>query len=62
VRIHIAVHKIILTIALAAWLPSMAFALTPAQVYERVQDSVVVVKVGDQVDKFINDYLAANPK
>ena len=35
-------------IALAALLPTMAFAMTPGQVYEAVKDSVVVVKVGDK--------------
>jgi Flp pilus assembly protein TadD len=47
-RGHMAAHKIILVIALAAWLPSMAFAMTPGQVYESVKDSVVVVKAYDQ--------------
>jgi hypothetical protein len=54
VRVHIAAHKIILTIALAAWLPSLAFAMTPSQVYERVQDSVLVVKVGDQQGRLVS--------
>jgi S1-C subfamily serine protease len=51
-----AVHKkrIILAIALAAWLPSVAFALSPAQVYERVQDSVVVVTVGDPQGQLVS--------
>jgi len=44
-------HKIILAIALAAWLPSLAFAMTPSQVYESVKDSVVVVKVYDRQGK-----------
>ena len=44
-------HKMILTIALAVWLPSMAFAMTPGQVYEAVKDSVVVVKVYDRQGK-----------
>jgi hypothetical protein len=44
-------HKIILAIALAAWLPSMAVAMTPGQVYESVKDSVVVVKAYDQQGK-----------
>jgi S1-C subfamily serine protease len=48
VRVHMAAYKIILAIALAAWLPSLAFAMTPSQVYESVKDSVVVVKVYDQ--------------
>jgi hypothetical protein len=48
VRVHMVVHKILLTIALAAWLPCMAFAMTPGQVYERVKDSVVVVKTYDR--------------
>ena len=47
-RVHKAAHKIILLIALAAWLPSMAFAPPPDQVYERVKDSVVVVKTYDR--------------
>ena len=46
-----AVHKIVLVIALAVWLPSIAFAMTPGQVYERVKDSVVVVKTYDQQGK-----------
>jgi hypothetical protein len=54
VRIHLAVHKIILALVLVAWLPSMAFAMTPGQVYERVQDSVVVVKVGDQQGRLVS--------
>jgi Flp pilus assembly protein TadD len=48
------IHKTILAVALAAWLPSIAFALTPAQVYERVKDSVVVVKVGDQQGRLVS--------
>jgi hypothetical protein len=46
-----AAPKIILAIALAAWLPSLAFAMTPSQVYESVKDSVVVVKVYDRQGK-----------
>ena len=46
-----AAPKIFLTIALAAWLPSLAFAMTPSQVYESVKDSVVVVKVYDRQGK-----------
>jgi S1-C subfamily serine protease len=53
VRVHMAAHKIILAIALAGWLPSMAFAMTPGQVYERVKDSVVVVKAHDQQGKLV---------
>lgn len=53
-RVHKVAHKIILLIALAAWLPSMTFAMTPAQVYERVKDSVVVVKVGDQQGRLVS--------
>ncbi len=51
VRLHMAAPKIILAIALAAWLPSLAFAMTPSQVYESVKDSVVVVKVYDRQGK-----------
>jgi Flp pilus assembly protein TadD len=54
VRVHVVVHKIILALVLVAWLPSIAFALTPAKVYERVQDSVVVVKVGDQQGQLVS--------
>jgi tetratricopeptide (TPR) repeat protein len=43
--------RIILTIALAALLPSMAAAMTPGAVYESVKDSVVVVKAFDQKGK-----------
>ena len=50
-RLHMAAPKIILAIALAAWLPSLAFAMTPSQVYESVKDSVVVVKVYDRQGK-----------
>jgi len=32
--VHMAAHKIIMVFALAAWLPSMAIAMTPGQVYE----------------------------
>jgi hypothetical protein len=46
-----AANKIVLTIALAAWVPSLAFATTPGQVYESVKDSVVVVKVYDRKGK-----------
>ena len=46
-----AAPKIFLAIALAAWLPSLAFAMTPSQVYESVKDSVVVVKVYDRQGK-----------
>ena len=52
-RVHIAVYKIIMVIALAAWFPSMAFAMTPAQVYEAVKDSVVVVMVGDKQRRLV---------
>jgi Flp pilus assembly protein TadD len=53
VRVHVAAHthKIIMAIALAAWLPSLAFAMTPSQVYEQVKDSVVVVKAYDRQGK-----------
>jgi len=51
VRIHMAAHKIILVIVLLAALPSMAFAMTPGQVYEAVKDSVVVVKAYDRQGK-----------
>jgi len=47
VRLHMAAPKIILAISLVAWLPCLAFAMTPSQVYESVKDSVVVVKVYD---------------
>lgn len=50
-RLHMAAPKIILAIALAAWLPSLAFAMTPSQVYESVKDSIVVVKVYDRQGK-----------
>ena len=50
-RVRMAAHKIILAIALTAWLPSMASAMTPSQVYESVKDSVVVVKAYDQKGK-----------
>ncbi len=49
--VRMAAHKIILAIALTAWLPSMAFAMTPGQVYESVKDSVVVVKTYDRQGK-----------
>lgn len=51
VRVHMAAYKIILVIALAAWLPSIAVAMTPGQVYESVKDSVVVVKAYDRQGK-----------
>jgi S1-C subfamily serine protease len=53
VRVHMAsqIYKIILAIALAAWLPSLAFAMPPGQVYEAVKDSVVVVKAYDRQGK-----------
>ena len=46
-----AAPKIILAIALAAWLPSLALAMTPSEVYDSVKDSVVVVKVYDRQGK-----------
>ncbi len=46
-----AAPKIILAIALTAWLPSLAFAMTPSQVYESVKDSIVVVEVYDRQGK-----------
>jgi hypothetical protein len=52
-RVHMAAYKIIMVFALAAWLPCMAFAMTPGQVYERVKDSVVVVKAHDQQGKLV---------
>ena len=50
-RLHMASPKIILAIALAAWMPSLALAMTPSQVYESVKDSVVVVEVYDRQGK-----------
>jgi hypothetical protein len=53
VRVHMTAHtkKIVLVIVLLAWLPSLAFATPPGQVYERVKDSVVVVKAYDRQGK-----------
>ncbi len=44
-------RKFVLAIALITLLPSMAFAMSPSQVYESVKDSVVVVKVYDRQGK-----------
>jgi len=43
-----------LLLVLVAALPQAALALTAGQVYERVKDSVVVVKVGDQQGRLVS--------
>jgi hypothetical protein len=51
-RPHVTIHRrFLLALALVFLLPHLGLALTPSQVYERVKDSIVVVRAYDRTGK-----------